>query len=187
VVLPARLLADKGVREFVVAARCLRERGVAARCVLVGRHDTQNPGAISGEELAGWLQDGCIEWWGHRDDMPAVLAAATVVCLPSYREGMPKALLEAGAVGRAVVTTDVPGCRDVVGSGVSGELVAPRDGVALADALERLLGDPARRAAFAAALHDRVATQFGIDRVAADTLRLYERVLDGRGAGAATP
>lgn len=186
VVLPARLLVDKGVREFVAAARRLQRRGVAARCVLVGRHDTQNPGAVPGGELAQWLDEGVVEWWGHRDDMPQVLAEAALVCLPSYREGMPKALLEAGAVGRAVVTTDVPGCRDVVEQDQSGVLVPARDGDALAAAIERMLGDDALRAAHARALHERVLGQFSIDRIAAHTLQLYARVLadhDATGVG----
>lgn len=186
VILPARVLVEKGVREFVAAAAELRARGIAVRCVLVGRHDTHNPGALPRSELDAAVATQTVEWWDHRDDMAAVFAAASVVCLPSYREGLPKALLEAGAVARAVVTTDVPGCRDVVEHDVSGMLVPAADAAALAAALAELLGDPARRARHAAALHERVARCFSAAAIAAQTLALYARVLDETTEGGGT-
>ncbi|MBL8482426.1 MAG: glycosyltransferase family 4 protein, partial [Rhodocyclaceae bacterium] len=131
VLLAARLLADKGVREFAVAARRLRAyRG--ARFVLAGDPDIANPASIPQAELQAWLAEGFLEWWGYRADMPAVLAAASIVVLPSYREGLPKLLAEAAACGRAVITTDVPGCRDAVVAGQTALLVPPRDADALA-------------------------------------------------------
>ena len=176
VLLPARLLVDKGVYEFVAAARALLATGVAVRCVLVGHHDTDNPGAVATGDLARWQRDGTVEWWGHRDDMAAVYAAASVVCLPSYREGLPKVLLEAGATGRALVTTDVPGCRDVVEHGVTGLLVPARDSDALVSALRALIADAPLRARLAGAMRLRVEQCFDSARIAAETLALYERV-----------
>ena len=144
VTMAARLLADKGVLEFVQAARLLRHRGCSARFVLVGTVDTGNPSSFKDSDISAWELDGVVEWWGHRTDMPQVLAESQVVVLPSYREGLPKVLIEAAACGRAVVTTDVPGCRDAIDPGVTGVLVPVRDVVALADAIEDLVNNPLR-------------------------------------------
>lgn len=176
VVLPARLLGDKGVREFVAAAGRLREDGVLARFALVGDLDP-NPASVQAAELTAWQADGVVEWWGYRADMPAVFASAHVVCLPSYREGLPKALIEAAASGRAVVTTDVPGCRDAIEPGVTGLLVPARTVQPLADALRSLLTDPARRAAMGAAGRQLAERVFGVERVVEATLAIYERLL----------
>ena len=144
VVLPSRMLWHKGVGELVEAARILRARGVRARVALVGGVDPGNPAAVPRTKLEEWVAEGAVEWWGMRTDMPDVLAQASVVCLPSYREGMPLSLIEACAAGRPIVTTDVPGCRDVLTGGDFGMLVPPRDAPALAVALEKLLGDRPR-------------------------------------------
>jgi glycosyltransferase involved in cell wall biosynthesis len=170
--LPARLLWDKGVGEFVEAARRLRGGRHAARFVLVGDTDL-NRAAVPRDQLERWVAEGVVEWWGLRDDMPAVLAAASIVVLPSYREGAPKVLLEAAACGRAVVTTDVPGCRDLVRDDVDGRLVPARDAGALADAIGALLDDPARRARYGAAARARAEAEFGVERVIAAHLALY--------------
>jgi glycosyltransferase involved in cell wall biosynthesis len=177
VVLPARMLRDKGVAEFVDAARRLRRARVPARFALVGAQDPDNPSALSREELEAWVREGVVEWWGHRADMPEVYRGCHVVCLPSYREGRPKALLEAAAAGRCVVTTDVPGCRDCVEHGTSGLLVPPRDAGALADALTMLLADPARRAAMGREARLRAERDFGVEAVVDATLALYRRCL----------
>ncbi|MBI5315646.1 MAG: glycosyltransferase family 4 protein, partial [Nitrospirae bacterium] len=145
VVLPARMLRDKGVGEFVEAARRLKQKGIHARFILVGRRDEHNPAAIPEIRLKEWVQEGVVEWWGHREDMPAVYAAAMLVVLPSYREGLPKVLLEAAACGKAIVATDVPGCREIVRDRFNGLLVSPRDSTALAAAIEELLSDQALR------------------------------------------
>ncbi len=176
VVLPSRMLWDKGVAELVEAARRLKSNGVRARFALVGGIDPGNPAAVPRERIEAWVAEGIVEWWGMRSDMPDVLAQATIVCLPSYREGMPKALLEACAVGRPIVTTDVPGCRDVVAGGEHGVLVPARDAGALADALGRLLGDRARieRMALASA---EAAKRFSVREVLDLTLRLYRELL----------
>ncbi len=176
VLLPSRMLWDKGVGEFVDAARDLLRRGVVARFVLAGGLDPANPAAIASKQLTEWAQEGVVEWWGHREDMPDVLARATLVCLPSYREGMPKALLEACALGRPIVTTDVPGCRDVLGGGTFGVLVPARNSGALADAIAQLLSDPARleRMAGEAALR---GLDFSVDGVVDRTVALYRALL----------
>jgi glycosyltransferase involved in cell wall biosynthesis len=170
VVLPARLLVDKGVREFVGAARSLKGRG---RFVLVGGEDEGNPAGISRAELDGWVAEGAVEWWGHRSDMPQVLREANVVCLPSYREGMPKALLEAAAIGRAIVTTDVPGCRDAVANGQVGVLVPARDSAALTSALGAMLGDAGARTRLAALSARYAQENFSETKVLRAHLELY--------------
>ncbi len=142
VVLAARLLADKGIFEFVAAARLLKQQGCQARFVLVGTIDPDNPTSCKQADVDSWVDEGIVEWWGYRTDMYKVLAASYLVVLPSYREGMPKVLLEAAACGRAVITTDVPGCRDAIDVGVSGVLVPVRNVIALAKAMEDLIGAP---------------------------------------------
>ena len=173
IVLPSRMLWDKGVGELALAAERLRGK---ARVVLVGGLDPANPAAVPRETLEGWVRSGVVEWWGSRDDMPEVLREATIVCLPSYREGMPKSLLEACAAGRPIVTTDVPGCRDAIAGGDYGALVPLRDAVRLGDTLEALLADRPRlerMAKSAAASADR----FSIVRVVDRTIALYRELL----------
>ena len=176
VVLPGRMLWDKGVAEFVRAARCVRQTGVQARFALVGASDPQNPACVPPEQLAAWQDEGVVECWGRRDDMPAVLRSCAVVCLPSYREGLPKALLEAASSGRAIVTYDVPGCREVVTDGVNGILVAPRDEPALHAALIRLLADRGLRGRMGGMGRARVMKEFSQERVAAETMAVWREV-----------
>lgn len=176
VVLPARMIRDKGIEEFVAAARLLKRSGVAVRLVLVGGTDPDNPAAIPERELAAWVAAGAVAWWGQRDDMPAVYAQASIVCLPSYREGLPKVLLEAAACGRPLVATDVPGCRAICRPGVSGILVPARDPQALAAALATLAADPERSAALGRGGRTLVEREFSAARIAAETLALYARL-----------
>lgn len=174
VMLAARMLWDKGVGEFVEAARALKDKGVAARFVLVGDTDTENPAAIPREQLAKWHADGIIEWWGYRDDMPQVLSQAQVVCLPSfYGEGIPKVLVEAMACGRPIVTTDMPGCRDLVKEGKNGALVPPRDADALAAALTTLLADRAACTKMGLAGRQMAEAEFSVHRIISETLAVY--------------
>jgi glycosyltransferase involved in cell wall biosynthesis len=170
VLLPARMLWDKGVGEFVEAARALRPRFPLARFVLVGSADTQNPAGIPRDTLARWQEEGVVEWWGHRKDMPQVLAQAHLVVLPSYREGLPLALAEAASCGRACVTADVPGCREVVRHGSTGWLVPVRDASALASAIAEALDAP-----------DELARRGQAGRALAEqTLALYRSLLGPR-------
>ena len=177
VVLASRMLWDKGVGEFVAAARNLKQRGVAGRFVLVGDSDPANPASIPLGLLESWHAEGVIEWWGHRNDMVQVFAQSHLVCLPSYREGLPKVLLEAAACGRAIVTTDMPGCREVVSHGDNGLLVPPRNEAALADALQTLLQDPERRSRMGTRGRGRAVQEFSVDKVVAETLALYRGLL----------
>ncbi|MBP9218611.1 MAG: glycosyltransferase family 4 protein [Sterolibacterium sp.] len=177
VVLPARLLRDKGVVEFVAAARLLKAQGVVARFALVGERDPENAAAIDDQTLADWMQEGCVECWGRHEDMPAVFAQASIVCLPSYREGLPKALLEAAACGRALVATDVPGCREIVIDGHNGLLVPVQDVVALAAALRRLLENAAWRDTLGRNGRALVEAEFSEERVMQQTLAVYRALL----------
>jgi glycosyltransferase involved in cell wall biosynthesis len=184
VVLPARMLWDKGVGEFVEAARRLKAGGVSARFALVGAPDPGNPASVPADRLEAWRREGFVEWWGHRRDMPAVFASAHLVALPSYREGLPLALAEAAASGRAGVATDVPGCRDVVKHGETGWLVPPRDPGALARALAEALADRDALARRGEAAHRYVARDFSRETVVAAHLRLYRELLGPRWPGA---
>ncbi len=175
VVLPARLLWDKGVGEFVAAARSLKRRRIAARFVLAGEPDEANPSFVSPGEIAKWVEEGAVEHLGWVQDMPKLLAESHIVCLPSfYAEGIPKSLIEAAAAGRAIVTSDMPGCREVVHHGDNGLLVAPRNPEALAEALEKLIKDPTLRRRMGARGRARAEAEFGLPGVIAQTLALYD-------------
>lgn len=174
VVFPARLLKSKGVLEFAAAAQMIRQRGVPARFALVGDIDPNNPDSITQEALDALVADGAVEVWGFRPDMATVFAACHLVCLPSYyREGVPKALIEAASTGRAIVTCDVPGCREIVVHGLSGHLCTPQDVVNLADMLEPLLRDGALRRRMGAAGRQRVEAEFSNEVVLKATSDLY--------------
>ncbi|AAU93111.1 glycosyl transferase, group 1 family protein [Methylococcus capsulatus str. Bath] len=177
VVLPARMLWDKGVGEFVEAARRLREAGIRARFALVGQRDAENPSAIAEAQLREWERSGVVEYWGFRSDMPQVLAQCNIVCLPSYREGLPVSLLEAAACTRAIVTTDVPGCREAVRHEYNGLLVPRGDPAALAAALSRLIADPATRRVMGTRGRARAEEEFSLESVVAQTLSLYHEML----------
>ncbi len=175
VLLPARMLWDKGVGEFVEAARRLASPRL--RFVLVGATDPGNLTSVTEADLARWQREGVVEWLGHRADMPEILSGAHVVCLPSYREGLPKALLEAAAAGRPIVTTDVAGCREVVRDGDNGLLVRPRDATSLAEAIGKLANDPALRAKMGARGREIAENEFSVEAVANETLAVYASLL----------
>lgn len=173
IVLASRMLWDKGVGEFVEAARRLTEAGVNARFVLVGDPDPANPASVPESTLRNWHGQHGVEWWGRREDMPTAFQAAHIACLPSYREGLPKSLLEAAACGLPIVTTDAPGCREVVRDGVNGLLVPVRDAAALAAALGKLIDDAALRGRMGQQSRSRAETEFGLETVIAQTLAVY--------------
>ncbi|MDH0093766.1 glycosyltransferase family 4 protein [Achromobacter mucicolens] len=174
VTMVARLLRDKGVQEFVQAARLLRERGVPVTMQLVGGLDAGNPACATQADVDAWQQDGCVQALGERSDVAALYAAAHIAVLPSYREGLPKSLIEAAACARAVVTTDVPGCRDAIEPNVTGLLVPVRDAAALADAIARLAEDAALRQAMGAAGRALAEREFDIHQVARIHVALYD-------------
>ena len=177
----SRMLKDKGIREVVLAARELKRRGSKVRVLLVGRPDPGNPSSISEDTLRQWHREGCVEWLGHQDNIAAIWSKAHIAVLPSYREGLPKSLLEAAACGRPIVTTDVPGCRDVVVDGVTGFLVPAECWVELADAIEVLAGSRELRERMGAAGRARVEAQFNEDLVVRQTLDLYRRASERAG------
>jgi len=171
------LLRDKGVYEFVEAARRLRTAGLPGRFALVGAPDSENPASVSQAEIDAWVNEGVVEYWGWRNDMADVLSSAHIVCLPSYREGLPKVLLEAAAASRAVVTTDVPGCRDAARHGITGLIVPVRDAVALSEAIRMLLLDEDKRRTFGINGRKWIESEFTDDKVVAATLAVYEELL----------
>ena len=173
VMLAARLLRDKGVMEFIEAAKMLADRGYDARFCLVGDVDPDNPASLTADEVAQLAREADVEYWGHSNDMPSTLSRANIVVLPSYREGLPKVLLEAAASGRAVVTTNVPGCRDAIEPGVTGLLVPPRDGVALGEAIGRLLRDPALAESMGRAGRRLAEAEFDISLVVQRHMEIY--------------
>lgn len=137
----ARLLADKGIREFVDAAADLKNSESRVKCSLLGPRD-DNPSVIDPRELKQWVDDGAIKYLGETENVAEVIADHHVFVLPSYREGLPRATLEAMSMGKPVVTTDVPGCRETVEDGVNGFLVPPGDAVALRRVMERFIVEP---------------------------------------------
>ncbi|MEJ7745197.1 MAG: glycosyltransferase family 4 protein [Luteimonas sp.] len=176
VLLAARLLWDKGISEYVAAAQRLLGEGRPMRFLLVGAPDFGNPAAVPEATLHAWVAEGVIEWRGHVDDMPGLLASVDLFVLPSYREGLPKGLIEAAACALPLVTTDVPGCREVVSDGVEGLLVPARDADALADAIARLQDDPVSAARMGQAARQKALDCFDEDRIIAATIAVYREL-----------
>jgi glycosyltransferase involved in cell wall biosynthesis len=177
VVLISRLLWDKGVKEFVDTARLLLKEGIKARFVLVGNNDPDNPSSISNSTLESWQRNGFVEWWGHRNDMPVVFKECHVVCLPSYREGLPKVLIEAAACGRPIVATNVPGCREIVRDGENGFLVTVGNVDELANSIRILVNKPLLRKDMGARGRTIAVDEFSVDKVISETLALYDKLL----------
>lgn len=182
-ILPARLLKDKGVYEFVEAARIIRVRGAGAnlRMVLVGAIDPHNSSSVTQAEIESWVKEGnAIEATGQVNDMASVYQGCHVVVLPSYREGLPKVLIEAGSSGRASITTDVPGCREIVKDGVNGLIVPSKNAAALADAIQKLMRDRSLRHALGRRAHQIVVDEYDVRHIVQQTLRLYDQVVSER-------
>jgi len=176
--LAARLLVDKGIGEFIDAARILKQRGADVRCCLIGDTDSGNPSSLTNNYVDALHEEGLVELLGFRKDIPNLFANSHIVVLPSYREGLPKALLEAAACGRAVVTTDVPGCRDAIEPNVTGLLVPVRDPVALADAIQWLIDNPELRQQMGRAGRELAESEFAIEKIVLRHLDIY-RELEG--------
>lgn len=173
VLLPARMLWDKGIGEFAAAVKLLAPAFPRWRWVLAGVADYANPTAVPMAQMEEWTREGPVEWLGHVENMPELMGTVGIVCLPSYREGMPKALLEAAACGCAVVTTDVTGCREAIIPDVTGLLVPIRDVNALVAALRLLLSDASLRQSMGEAGRRLAVERFGINAVIEQTLALY--------------
>ena len=181
ITLVARMLLDKGVVEFVQAARLLKQRGLSFRAILVGEPDPENPSSIPGNQLLAWQSEGVIEWWGRRNDIPAVWVQSHIAVLPTtYGEGVPKSLIEAAACARPIIATDVPGCREIVAHESNGLLVPVKDPAALADAIERLVTDPALRQSMGVKGRELVQREFAEPIVVRKTLDLYRSMLGQR-------
>lgn len=177
VLLAARMLWDKGLAEFVEAARYLKRQGRNIEFLLAGEPDPGNPTAAPAEILKTWFDEGVVTWLGHVDDMPGLLAEVDVVALPSYREGLPKTLIEAAACALPLVTTDVPGCREVVTDGIDGLLVPVREWKPLADAFARLDDDPGLRRRLGAAARVKALSQFDEKIVIERTMEVYRSLM----------
>lgn len=174
-----RFLWEKGLGELIEAARLLREQ-FDFRLVLVGNPDVGNPGSISMKILKEWVQEGIAEWWGWQDNMAEVYTKCHIVVLPSYREGIPTTLIEALAVQKPVITTDVPGCREVVTPGVNGLLIPPRDSKALKDALAILINDRDLRIRMGKAGRKIAIDKFSKEVIDQKTIMLYQSILESR-------
>lgn len=168
-----RLLIDKGIGEFVEAAGRLRRGGANFRFVAIGSVDAGNPASLSQADVDRLAAEGNVEFPGYSDNIPAALAGANLVCLPSYREGFPKVLIEAAACGRATVTTDVPGCRDAIIPDVTGLLVQPQSAIALAEAIALLMGQPELRGEMGRQGRILAEAKFDVRRIVDEHLRLY--------------
>ena len=178
VVLLGRMLREKGVEEFVSAAEQLRASGVTAEFLLAGPTDPSSRGALSLERLNHLTRSGVVKYLGFIQDVPSLFSSCHVICLPSYyREGLPKSLIEAAACGRPIVTSDWPGCRDVVKDGVNGMLVPARDASSLARALKSLIDNANLRQQFGAAGRELAALEFDLKIVVEQTLQVYEKLL----------
>ena len=178
VTLVSRILRDKGVLEFINAATQLQARLPEVVFQIVGEPDLGNPSAIPESEIDSWESLPNVRYLGRRSDIADILKGSHIVCLPSYREGLPKSLLEALSCGRPIITTDVPGCREVCADGVNGLLVPARDSIALSNAIEKLATNPELRQAMGRAGRLRAESEFSNEIVCAQTLDLYRRLLN---------
>jgi glycosyltransferase involved in cell wall biosynthesis len=174
IVLPARMLVDKGVLEFIGAAKVLRDEFKGWKFILAGTADYKNPAAIDEAELQAMCDESGVEWLGHVSDMPQLYRKAAIVCLPSYREGMPKVLLEGAAAGCALISTYAPGCREAVQNGVSGELITPHSTKALISCLRVLLPDEKKIYRYGLNAQNIALQQYDIAQVVQKTFKIYE-------------
>ena len=169
----SRLLVSKGVREYIEAARIVRSRFPEARCLLVGPHDG-GPDAIQPEEVEKWQYEGSVEYLGPAVDVRPLIAQAAVYVLPSYREGTPRSVLEAMAMGRAIVTTDAPGCRETVVDGENGFLVPVRDSAALAEAMCKLIKEPFLIETMSQKSYDIAREKYDVAKVNEEMFKIME-------------
>lgn len=174
IVLPARMLLDKGVLEFIGAAKVLRDEFKDWKFILAGTADYKNPASIDEVELQAMCDESGVEWLGHVSDMPQLYRKAAIICLPSYREGMPKVLLEGAAAGCALITTYAPGCREAVKDGVSGELITSHSTKALVKCLRALLPDEKKIYRYGLNAQIIARQQYDIIQVVEKTFKIYE-------------
>ena len=189
VLLPARLLWDKGIQEFVDAAKILKgtkqpnepyvpHEPFEFEFLLAGDPDLGNPASVPTAVIRDWVSQGLVTWLGHVDDMPTIFNSVDMVVLPSYREGLPKGLIEAGACGCPLITTDVPGCKEVVTNEVDGLLVPVKNAIALAEAILRLAQDPDLGLRLGQAARLKAVSQFDEQIVIRKTIAVYDELTD---------
>jgi glycosyltransferase involved in cell wall biosynthesis len=178
VMLASRMLWDKGVGEFVEVAKRAHKNNVDAEFILVGGVDTDNPMSISSSILKEWISEGYLKWEGHSDNMPDMLASASIVCLPSYREGLPKVLLEAAATGRPLIASNAPGCREIVRDKYNGLLVKMKDADSLYDAVLMLVNNCEARETMGRNSRTLVETELSTEIVNTQTIELYRRIIN---------
>jgi glycosyltransferase involved in cell wall biosynthesis len=172
-----RLLEDKGIRTLVKAHRLLRQSGSNVELLIAGTPDPANPASVSGEEVDGWSREAGIMCLGHVADIAGLWRRAHIAVLPSWREGLPKSLLEAAACGRAMVATNVPGCREVVKPGETGLLVPVENPAALAEAIGKLATSLDLRARYGAAARRLAVERFAADAIGRQVVELYRSVI----------
>ncbi|MCF7804199.1 MAG: glycosyltransferase family 4 protein [Candidatus Marinimicrobia bacterium] len=173
----SRMLRDKGLIEFINASEIIVKMGYKAKFILVGTPDSNNPQSVTKEQLHKFTKHDFISWEGYRSDMEHVFHESDIVCLPSYREGLPKVLIEAASCGKPIVTTDVPGCREIVKNGLNGFLVPPKDSKSLANAIIKLIDNPALRKRMGKNGREMVLKEFTLEKVISDTLNIYQELL----------
>jgi len=177
VVLPARMVLNKGIVEYVEAARIVLSRRADVKFVLAGALDYDSVGAVTKKQLDQWQKEGIVEWVGHVNDVHDIYKEAAIVCLPSYREGLPRALLEAASYGKALISTDVPGCREICLDECTGLLVKERDVSTLVTAIERLLDDKTLIDKYGQSARAYVVEKFSIDSIVDQTDSFYKSIL----------
>ncbi|MAJ22877.1 MAG: hypothetical protein CBC24_03410 [Candidatus Pelagibacter sp. TMED64] len=177
ILFPARILIDKGTIEFVESAKILKEKYPDWRFVLVGASGYKNPSSISETKINEWIDKGYIEWWGYKNEMSEIFMRSSIVCLPSYREGMPKSLLEAAAAGKPVITTDVTGCREAILAGVTGELVPVKNISKLVESLSKLIENRSLCEEYGKEGKLMAKEKFDIKNIVSKTFSLYESLL----------
>lgn len=177
VMLASRMIWDKGIGELVDATRILKSRGINFKTVLVGTPDIENPNAVPLKILEQWNREKIVEWWGFKNNMPEILGQSHIIVLPSYREGLPKGLIEAASCGKPIVAADVPGCREIVLPGKNGWLVPPQNRGILADKIEELINNPGLRKKMGE-YSRQLATQYFTEKIVIEkTMQLYKIVL----------
>ncbi len=179
VLFAARLLKDKGVNEFVNASKIVNKLKLRARFVISGDIDLLNPSSISQEQLNKWEDEGNVEFWGFNTHMEKVIPFVLIVTLPSYREGLPKILIEASACGRAVITTDVPGCRDAIEDNITGLIIPVKDSYALANSISYLLDNPVFCKNLGENGRKRAEELFDVNKVVSTHMDIYRDLLCG--------
>jgi glycosyltransferase involved in cell wall biosynthesis len=175
-----RLLKEKGINEFIEAAKILHDRNVLVNMNLYGSVDHGNPSSLTMLEMSQIKDSAHVNFLGYSESISEVYIASHIVCLPSYREGLPKSLIEGAACGRAIVTTDVPGCRKAIIPNVSGLLVPKQDPMSLANAIQFLVENPSIRMKMGQRGRAYCKSNFGINRIVDAHLEIYKELISKR-------